>query len=233
MKWYDYLNPMKVAKKGMRIAGDFLGGSPEEHERVGNLRPEQEGLYNQLQDAAQAGQGGAFGQAGDYWRDLLSNDSATMSQLSAPEMRNFNENIIPGLSEQFAGMGAGGLSSSGFRNAAVGAGTDLSERLGAIRAKLRENAAHGLMGLGQQGLGNYSHDVMTKPGSPGLLGMIAPALGTAAGAAFGGPAAAYLGNMGGQMLNSGMNAMGGQNVGRNTSWEGQQQQGQNMQVRRY
>jgi len=123
----------------------FFSGSPEKHERVSSLRRDQEPLFKQLQEALQKkGGSGAFGQSADYYRDLLSNDSQTLNQLSAPELRRFNEEIIPDLSEQFAGMGSGGLSSSGFRNAAVNAGTDLSERLGALRAQLRNQGAQGL-----------------------------------------------------------------------------------------
>ena len=164
------------SKSARRGAKNFLFGTPEKTES--NLLPEQESLFAQQQRAAQGqGAGGAFGSAADYWYNNLSNDPETLKMLSAPEMRRFNEEIIPDLSEQFAGMGSGGLSSSGFRNAAVNAGTDLSERLGAIRANLRENAAQGLMGLGQQGLQDRK---VIRPGTPGFLESMAPGLGQAA-----------------------------------------------------
>lgn len=169
------------------------------------------------------GAGGAFGTSADYYRDLLSDDSQTAQAMFAPEQRRFNEEIIPGISEQFAGMGAGGLSSSGFRNAAVNAGTDLSERLGAIRAQLKSQGAAGLSGIGQLGLGNFSQDVMTEPGTQGALAMLAPAIGTAAGYAIGGPAGGAIGNAGGQWLSSmGKNAFGGQNVAGKSSPYGKQ-----------
>lgn len=154
---------------------NFLFGSPEKHERVSTLLPEQQKLYGQLTQAGMGrGAGGAFGESGDYYRDLLSNQSSDFNAFAAPEMRQFNEQTIPGLAEQFAGMGSGGLSSSGFRNAAVNAGSDLSERLGAIRAQLRQQGAQGLSNLGQAGLGNFSQDVMTQPGSEGFLSQVAP-----------------------------------------------------------
>jgi len=185
----------------------FLFGSPEKHERVSTLLPEQQGTFNQLQRAtAGRGAGGVFGESSDYWRDILSNNPELLQQFIAPEMRQFNEQIIPGLSEQFAGMGAGGLSSSGFRNAATAAGTDLSERLGAIRANLKNSAAQGLFGLGQQALGNYSQDVMTEPGTEGFL---TKALGTIPNLA-----AAYFTGGGN---NKGLNSVGAPKVGKNTS----------------
>lgn len=190
--------------------GKFFTGTPEKHKRVSTLLPEQQGLFQQLQNAGMnQGAGGAFGGAADYYRDLLSDDSSTFNAMQAPEMRKFNEEIIPGLSEQFAGMGAGGLSSSGFRNAAVNAGTDLSERLGSIRAQLKSQGAQGLANIGQMGLGNYSQDVMTQPGSQGFLSNIAPAVGAATGMFAGGPMGAMAGYQAG-------NAFGGQNVGQKT-----------------
>ena len=214
------------SKQARKAGKDFLLGTPEEHERMSTLLPEQQGLFNQLQNAAlNEGAGGAFGTSADYYRDLMSNDSKTAQQMFAPETRNFNENNIPGLSEQFAGMGAGGLSSSGFRNAAVGAGTDLGERLGAIRANLRQQGAAGLLNIGQMGLGNYSQDVMTQPGTQGFLSQVGPPL-VAAGTTFltGNPvagAAAYQGAN--SMFGQGNNSFGQSKVGRNSSPYGNQQ----------
>lgn len=173
----------------------FFSGSSEKHRRVPTLLPQQMGNFNQLQSAGS----GAFGQASDYYKDLLSNDSQTANQMMAPEMRRFNEQIMPQLSEQFAGMGSGGLSSGSFRNAAVNAGTDLSERLGAIRAQLRNQGAQGLQNIGQFSLGNFSQDVMTQPGTEGFLSQMAPAIGTAIGS-FGGPIGSAIGGGIGSMF---------------------------------
>lgn len=165
-------------------ASSFFGGSSDKHGQRSRLSKKQQPLLQQLIDAnMKQGAGGSFGTAADYYRDLMSNDSQTMNQLSAPEMRKFNEEIIPGISEQFAGMGSGGLSSSGFRNAAVGAGTDLSERLGAIRANLRSQGAAGLANLGQIGLGDYTNNTYQQ-GQPGLFEAAAPGVGEAVTAGF-------------------------------------------------
>lgn len=142
------------------------------------------------------GVGGAYGTAADYYRSLFDDDNSTYNAFYAPEMRRFHQNIIPSLSEQFAGMGSGGLSSSGFRNAAVQAGTDLSERLGAIRAQLRQQGAAGLAGLGQQGLQPYKENIYQPP-TPGVGSSLGGLLGGAAGSFFGplGTAAgSFLGN---------------------------------------
>lgn len=147
------------------LSGLFSGGQKKEKIRPQSLlRPEQEQLYEQALNAGLSpGAGGAFGTAADYYRNLMSDDNADFNAFAAPQLRQYNEEIVPGLSEQFAGMGAGGLSSSGFRNAQVQGATDLSERLGAIRASLRQSGAQGLQNIGQLGLGRFSENVRNTP----------------------------------------------------------------------
>lgn len=186
----------------------FFTGSPEKHKRMPTLLKQQLPLAQQLFNAGMGpGAGGAFGSASDFYRSILDPNS-DLSQYFDPEMRRFNEDIIPGLAEQFAGMGAGGLSSSGFRNASVNAGTDLAERLGAIRANLRSQAASGLSGIGQAGLSNFSQDVMTQPGSQGFLSQVAPLAGQLGGMALGGPLGGAIGSQLGGALGNSMSRQG-------------------------
>lgn len=160
----------------------FFTGSPTKYEMVPSLLKEQMPLLQQYLASLQGqGAGGAFGDVADYYRNLLSMNPEIMKQFSAPMERQFQQEIIPGLAEQFAGAGAGGLSSSGFRNAGVMAGTDLAERLGALRAQLAQQGAAGLAGLAQGGLGNFGQSVMTQQGSPGLLQGIGQGTGQAIG----------------------------------------------------
>lgn len=152
----------------------------DEYNRVSNLRPNQEPLQNQLVGAASGqGAGGAYGTAADYWYQVLQDNPELMKQFEAPYMRQFNEQTIPDLAEQFAGMGSGALSSSGFRNAAVNAGVDLSERLAAIRANLKNNAAQGLFNTGNEALKPV--DTITHETAPGMLDYAAPIIGAATG----------------------------------------------------
>ena len=189
---------------------DFLGeafsGSPAEYEQVSQYTPEQLRIEKERRKASK----GAFGQSADYYKGILNNDPSAFAAFEAPAQRQFNEQIIPDLAEQFAGMGAGGLSSSGFRNAAVGAGTDLSERLASMRAGLRESAASNLMNLGQQALTPHTQYQQTNPGSQGAGGGIMQGLGAAipgaiSGFMTGGPAGAAVG--------AGLGFLGGGNKG--------------------
>lgn len=193
---------------------EFWSGSPSRIEQVSTLRPDQERLSRQLVKSGKTqGVGGAFGTAADYYRNLLSDNPADVESFSAPETRNYFENIVPNISEQFAQMGPGGLDSSGFRNAQVQGGVDLAERLGQIRANLRQAGASGLQNIGQLGLQSFqqNHEV---PGTEGMLSSLAPAFGAAAGTAIGGPIG---GAIGGGLGSLGKNWFGnsGNSVGAN------------------
>lgn len=153
-----------------------LFGKPEEMQSVSTLTPQQQKIQSQLeQSMQQKGAGGAFGDTADYYRDLLSNDGQTANMFAQPMMRQFNEEVIPGLSEQFAGMGSGGLSSSSFRNAAVNEGAGLSERIGSMRAGLRQQGAQGLQGMGAQSLAQTKENIF-RPETHGFIGNAVNAL---------------------------------------------------------
>ena len=192
----------------------FFSAKPEKIERISRLSSSQQGLYDQLQAALQGqGAGGAFGGASDYYRDLLS--GAGDAAFEAPLQRQFQQETIPNLAEQFAGLGSGAITGGGFAQAGTQAATDLSERLGSIRAGLRQQGAQGLAGLGQFGLGQFD-DAIFRPREPGLFEQfamqMAPGLGAGAGLAMGGPAVGGLGALFSQMF-GGKGIGGGAGVG--------------------
>lgn len=156
----------------------FFTGTPGYFSQQSTLGKEQLPLYDQLRAASQRpGAGGAFGEAADYYRDLLSDNSSTYNQMAAPEFRRFREQIVPELSNQFAGM-HGYYGASGHQRANQNAAVDLSERLAALRAQLRQQGASGLMNIGQQGLSNF-HQNFYHQREPGFLEQIGPAVGSA------------------------------------------------------
>lgn len=182
-------SPMSNPVKERSGFWSALFGKPERNYQQSTLRPDQEPLLQNLFRASQSqGAGGAFGESADYYRSLLSDDNTTSNAMFAPELRRFREQIVPDLAEQFSGYG--GIGSSGFRNAALSAGTDLAERLGAIRANLRSQGAAGLQNIGQSGLGTFSENVH-RPQTYGLLGNIASGVGEGLGRAGG----SYLGGL--------------------------------------
>lgn len=171
----------------MSSLSQFFMGAPGRFDQRSTLGPDQQGILSNLTNSIQnPGAGGAFGTSADYYRNLLSDNPSDLQAMAAPEMRRFNQQTIPGLANQFAGIGAGGATSgSGFRNALGSASTDLLERIASLRAGLRQQGAAGLSGLGQQGLGSYYANTY-QPRTPGLFESFAPAIGQAAGAGLSG-----------------------------------------------
>jgi len=204
-----------------KSAKNFLTGTPGKYKELSTLTGAQQPLQQQLINAGMGqGAGGAFGNAADYYYGNLGNTPEDYDRFAAPELRNFNENIVPGLAEQFAGMGSGGLSSSGFRNSLGGAAADLSERLGAMKSQLRSDAASRLIGLGGMGLNPVKENIY-ESGQPGFLDQALPAAGNAAAMYFGAPPI-FGQNQQKQPSKFGMNSFGAQKVGRNSSPYGMQ-----------
>lgn len=177
----------------MAMIGQWLFGKPERMKNVSLLNGQQQDLHSQLMQSLMGqGAGGAFGDVADYYRGLLGGDSESQRALEAPMMRQFNEEIIPDLAEQFAGMGSGNLGGSSFRNAAVNAGAGLSERIAAMRAGLAQQGASGLAGLAGQGL-NPVMQPMLRPQTGGLFGNLSEGLGIGLGAGLSNPLASGAG----------------------------------------
>lgn len=157
----------------------FFKAKPERVQRISSLNQSQQPLYEQMQAALQGqGAGGAFGESADYYRSLLSGEGA--ADFEAPLQRQFREQTIPDIAEQFAGLGSGALSSGGFANQTRRAATDLAERLGSIRANLRQQGAQGLAQMGQFGLQPFD-ELLVRPREPGVLEQLATQFASGAG----------------------------------------------------
>lgn len=122
------------------------GKAPSGYKAFSTLNPQQQQLFG--------GQAQGFGQLQpqimQYLQGLLSGSPEATAAFEAPYMRQFREETVPGLAQQFAGLGA--LSSSGFQQSLGQAGAGLSENLAALREGLRSQAA----GQGMQGI----HDLL-------------------------------------------------------------------------
>lgn len=103
--------------------------------------------FPQMQGQMDISQNPLFQQGQTYYQGLMQPGSEAYQNFAAPEMRQFNEQIMPGIAEQFAGVG--GLSSSGFQQQAAQAGTGLAERLAALRSGLQMQGAQGALQYAQ------------------------------------------------------------------------------------
>lgn len=174
----------------------FFTGTPSSFDQISTQAPGQQALSKQLSQFM--GGGGGLGQLQQYYKDLMGGGAGDFEAFAAPEMRRFQQETVPGLAEQFAGMGSGALGSSGFEKSLGGAGADLGERLAQLRASLRQSSAQGLQNLYGQGMGQQVENVF-RPRTPGLLETGIGALGSAAGTAFGPGVGSFL-QKGGEAL---------------------------------
>lgn len=122
-------------------------------------------------------------------------------QLESPMMRQFQEEIIPGIAERFSGLGA--QSSSAFTQSLSQAGAGLQEKLSALRGQLTQQGVQqqlqaAQMGLGyaqapaslatnlaQLGLGTQAFGYQNIAAQPGFLQNFLGSLGQGAGQAAG------------------------------------------------
>lgn len=166
------------------IWSSLFGGKPKTH-KVSTLTPQQQNLSNQLYSGLTGGQSNIPGL--NYIQQLLSDNPEAFASYEAPALRQFNQQIVPGIAEQFSGMGMGAQGSSAFQQQLASAAGRLSQDLAAQRANLRQGAFSQLQGLyGQAMQPQFQSFVQPQYGaiSP-LLGAFGGGLGYGAGSSYG------------------------------------------------
>lgn len=152
---------------------DFLFGGQSKMKPVPTMTPEQQALLKQLL----GGLGGPMEAGIGNLMKILQGGDAAFKEYEAPMMRKFNEEIIPGIGERFAGMGAGAQSSSAFPQALSQASGSLTEALAAQRAGLQNQALSQLQGLLGMGLNAHPFQYAQSGGGGGLFGAMMPGIG--------------------------------------------------------
>jgi hypothetical protein len=165
---------------------DFLFGSKDKVKQLPTMNyQQQKGLSQFFKKPITKSPG--FQQGQDYLSQLLSGAfQPNYETFDQPYLQNFEEQIVPGLAERFAGMGtgAGGLNSSAFTNSIAQAGRGLQSDLASMRENLKfQNQGQMLQGAGQQlqyaqqpysnllaAIGQRPFENTYQPGSTGLLG---------------------------------------------------------------
>ena len=146
----DFGNPLMMILSllgGGIMAGGGFGGKPGEVQQATQMTPEQEANFQQLQQMLGGSQELGF----DYINQILSGDPEALAKFEAPYKRQFNQETVPKIAEQFAGLGSGGsLSSSGLQQSLGQAGRELNENLAALRGNLQQGALGSLQGMQQQ-----------------------------------------------------------------------------------
>lgn len=171
----------------------------EGYSEVSTFSPEQQQLFSQFAQLL----GPLLGQSGGYLQDLLGGSEESFNRFAAPYQRQFQEQIVPELAEQFAGVGA--LSSSGFQQALGQAGAGLSERLASLKEGLRSQIAPQIFSNLQQLLGQNTKAFLKQDlpwWQQGLVGF-GGGLGEGLGLALGGGLTGGIGALGGALSKMG------------------------------
>ena len=142
---------------------EFFLGKPEKTQSFSTLSPGSQNLQSQLTGGLQ----GPLAAALQSIMGTLQGSPQSYEAFEKPLMRQFQEQIIPGLAEGFGGLGA--TSSSGAQQTFARAGTDLMERLGAQRAGLQQQSIGNILQLLGLGL-NPSQQTYIRPETGGLIG---------------------------------------------------------------
>ena len=131
----------------MSIFSFLFGGKPRQRQ-IPRYTPQQESMLNQLLS-----------------RGMEKTDTGALEEMYKNQ---FQQEIVPGIAEQFTSIG--GQGGSGFEDALRRGGTDLMSQLAALRFQGGQQAlGHGLM---------QQFDTVEEEGAPGLLNSIAgPILG--------------------------------------------------------
>lgn len=144
---------------------EFLFGTKEKAKQLPTFTPGQQKLQEDLLGGL-GGQQGLQQQGIDFLSLLLSQDPEALQQFQAPALRQFQEEIIPGITERFAGLGA--LNSSGFQQTLAQSGQKLAENLAQQRGGLGIQGLAGLQALQSQAL-SPQFQTGVSPRQPGFF----------------------------------------------------------------
>ena len=158
-------------------------------DRVKQMNTRTPGQMRTIEDIA--GGGGMLNdptyQAGsNYLRQMMDMSPEMFQQFSAPYMRQFQEETLPGIAERFAGVG--GLSSSGMTQSMGQAGAGLMEKLAAMKGNMGMQAAQTGLGYAQapyqqqlEAANISPYDNIYMRGQPGIAQYAAQGFGGMAG----------------------------------------------------
>jgi len=153
---------------------DSLFGTAGSIEALPTMSGQQGDLFSQMLSMMQ----GQMGQMGTNLSDMLSGNAEAFEK---PAMRQFDEQIVPGIAERFSGMGSGSQDSSAFGQQLGGAGAGLAENLAMQREGIKQQGMSQLMQMLGMGVQTPTHEYMQIPGQEGALSHISKGIGSGIG----------------------------------------------------
>jgi len=144
--------------------GNWFTGQPGQFQQLPTMTPQQRMFQQQMMQGA--------GQGMDFYRGILSGDPTQLNMMTAPMMRQFERQVVPGIAGRFAGGNS--MRGSAFQNALGRAGTDLQTNMAQIQANLMQGAAGGMTNMAGYGM-QPSFQNMYRPQTPGFMDYAAQA----------------------------------------------------------
>jgi hypothetical protein len=149
--WQNFLSGLK----------DFFIGRPEELHQIEQFTPQQLEILQQL-----------LSQGSSMMRDPYKE----FEPIAKYAQSQFTRNVVPSLAERFTSMGSNSLSSPSFASQLGAAGSDLAERLAAMRSQYGMQNRSQAMSMLSSGLHPHFQNYQSSS-QPGFLQSIAPAAG--------------------------------------------------------
>lgn len=153
---------------------DFWG-TEDKFEKLDLKTPEQQKAYSNLLNNP-IENSSLYGAGSSYLQNILGNGPNAFSGFNAPYLQNFQQQVIPQISERFAGMGtgAGALNSSALGQQLGMASSTLQNNLAQLREQIRGQASGQALQYAQQpysntlsALGQNQFENVHIPGQPG------------------------------------------------------------------
>jgi len=141
-------------------------GKPGEFQQLQTMNPEQIQMMQNIM--------GGAGQGMDFYKGILGGDQSQLDKLSAPLMRQFERETVPGIAGRFAAGNS--MRGSAFQNSLGRAGTDLETNIGALQANLLNQAAGGLTGMAGMGMQPTFQNIY-RPQTPGGIDALGQSMG--------------------------------------------------------
>jgi hypothetical protein len=162
------------------IPDDFLFGSKGKTKQLSLQTKEQDELLKLIKESLTSGEGPLKDLFGDF--DI----GAFEEGVSKPALKQFQEQILPGILEKFAGQGLG----SANVNAATKAGSDLQSKLAQLMYEARNQQKQNKLSGINTALGTKAVENIYQPGTEGavqgFIKGVGHGVGTAGGAAIAG-----------------------------------------------
>lgn len=177
----------------MSLKSFLFGSSKPQAIQTPTLTPQQTSLVNSTAQGLQPVQQSGL----KFLQGLIDQSPEALQSFQAPALRQFQEEILPGLAEQYNSMGA--LHGSNFQQALLHQARTLSENLAQMRGNLGLQATGLAQGYNNPALQSTFQTNFLAPKQgflQGLLQQVGPVLGAIATGGAGGLASAGAGGLG-------------------------------------